>query len=74
VYDLAEIPPAGMRGIVIEGLPQETLQVEAQLDGSDTLALDDQAAAVRPDAEPVPVTLVTPATCSSRPRSRCCPV
>jgi Ca-activated chloride channel homolog len=60
VYDLAEIPPGGMRGIVIEGLPQETLQVEAQLDGSDTLALDDQAAAVRPDAEPVPVTLVTP--------------
>jgi Ca-activated chloride channel homolog len=60
VFDLEGIAPGGMRGMVIEGLPGETQLIEAVLDGSDTLPLDDRALAVRPDAQPVPITLISP--------------
>jgi Ca-activated chloride channel homolog len=60
-YDLEAIPPAGMRGIIVEGLPEGTRQVRAALDkDGDILALDDHAVAVLPDRQPVPVTLYTP--------------
>ncbi len=59
VFDLADIPPGGQKTIIAEGLPAETKVVEAQLTGEDTLPLDDRAVAVRPDTQPVPVTLIT---------------
>ncbi len=59
VFDLADIPPGGQKTAIAEGLLLETAVIEAQLTGQDTLPLDDQATAVRPDTQPVPVSLVT---------------
>ncbi len=63
VFDVADIPPGGQKNVIAEGLPAETRIVEAQLTapsaGQDVLPLDDSAQAVRPDTQPVPVTLVT---------------
>lgn len=59
VFDLADIPPGGQKTAIAEGLPPETKVVEAQFTGQDTLPLDDLATAVRPDTQPVPVSLVT---------------
>jgi Ca-activated chloride channel homolog len=59
-FDLADIPAGGgQKTAIAEGLPAETKIVEVQLTGQDALALDDHAVAVRPDTQPVPVTLVT---------------
>jgi Ca-activated chloride channel homolog len=59
-YDLTDIPPGGQRSVIAENLPEGTQMIEARLDGSDTLALDDDARAIRPQSRPVPVTLVGP--------------
>jgi hypothetical protein len=59
VFDLADIPPGGQKTAIAEGLPAETKIIEAQLTGEDTLPLDDRATAIRPDTQPVPVSLVT---------------
>ncbi len=56
------IPPGGQRNLIEEGLPPETAMVEAVLlsaAGADNLPLDDHAVAIRPQSEPIPVTLVT---------------
>lgn len=64
-YDI-EIPAGGQQAVVAEGLPAAASVVEARLDGDgqtgeeDILSLDDRAWAVNRQAEPAPVTLVTP--------------
>lgn len=58
-FDLNDILPSGQKNVIAEGLPAGTNVVEARLDGTDALPLDDHAVAVRPDTQPVPVTLVT---------------
>ena len=58
-FDLNDIPAGGQKNAIAEGVPPETRVVEARLLPQDALALDDSAAAVRPDTRPVPVTLVT---------------
>jgi len=62
-YDL-EIPAGGQQAVVAEGLPAAAAVVEARLEGGgpdgDILSLDDRAWAVHRQAEPAPVTLVTP--------------
>ncbi len=58
-FDLTDIPPGGQKTVIADGLPAETKIIEAQLTGQDTLPLDDHAAAVRPAAEPVRISLVT---------------
>jgi Ca-activated chloride channel family protein len=57
-YDL-EIAAGGQRAVVAEGLPAGTQVLEAQLTGQDNLPLDDRAWAVRPDAQPAAVTLIS---------------
>jgi Mg-chelatase subunit ChlD len=57
-YDL-DIPPGEQRAVVAEGLPAGTRVLEAQLTGSDVLAVDDRAWAIYRRAEPASVTLVT---------------
>ncbi len=66
-YDLSDIPAGGQKSIIAEGLPAETQAVKAELtppsqnviSSPDALALDDQAVAVKPETQPVPITLVT---------------
>ncbi|HEX9105584.1 MAG TPA: BatA and WFA domain-containing protein, partial [Longimicrobiales bacterium] len=58
VYDLS-VPAGGARSGVVEDLPAGVQRVEARLDGSDILSLDDRAAAVRPLSRAVKVALVT---------------
>ena len=58
-FDLPEIPPGGQHSVVAEGIPPDTLQIEARLSGADVLPVDDAALAVRPATQPVPVRLVT---------------
>lgn len=58
-FDLNDIPAGGQKSAIAEGLPPGVRVVTAWLAGQDALALDDSAAAVRPDTQPVPVTLVT---------------
>ncbi len=57
-YDL-RIPAGGEQALVVEGLPSTTQQVEARLDGTDLLSMDDRAVAVRPSARKVKVALVS---------------
>lgn len=58
VYDVS-IPAGRDQSLVVEGLPAETQQVKAQLDGPDALPLDDRAEAVRPAARAVKAALVS---------------
>ncbi len=57
-FDL-EIPAGGQTAVLAEGILNSTQVVEAQLSGSDLLALDDRAWAVYRPAEPVQVDVVT---------------
>ncbi len=58
-YDLNDIASGGQQSVVAEGLPLTTQVLEARLEGADTLPLDDQAQAVQPSSQPVPVTLIS---------------
>ncbi len=58
-YDLS-IPAGGEQPVLVEDLPASVGQVEARLDGSDLLPVDDRAVAVPPAARKARVTLVTP--------------
>jgi len=59
-FDLADIPAGGQKSIVAERLDAATSVVKAILASEgDSLALDNMAQAVRPDTQPVPVTLFT---------------
>lgn len=58
-FDLGGIPSMGQKNVVAEGLPADTRLVEARLSSEDALPLDNSALAVQPDAQPVPVTLVS---------------
>jgi Ca-activated chloride channel homolog len=57
-YDL-EIPSGGIQAIVADDLPPDTTFIEARLQSTDALPLDDRAWAVKRQGEPVSVTLVT---------------
>jgi hypothetical protein len=57
-YDL-DLAPGEPRAVVADSLPPEIEAIEARLLGSDLLAADDRAWAVRPMGEPARVTLVT---------------
>jgi hypothetical protein len=57
-YDLT-IAAGGQQPLVVDDLPQGTQVVEARLEGSDLLTLDDAAVAVRPAARTVRAALVS---------------
>lgn len=59
-YDLVDIPSGGQQAVLAEGLPIDVRMVEARLEGSDTLPLDDRAIAVQQSADPLHVVLVSP--------------